>query len=228
MGTNLQRKPLHLHVCFDSLNVDKGNFLAAYFTVRARALMAFVVAIMGMALNMATGGVLDMRRYRRSIKAKYGWLLIATLFTAMWIWNILLQIDYASRLVTLDWNSRGFHTGAGSFVFFRIVYEMIGVYSYWLLGTYDSSVDTLALTTGILRGCESLGSTFSYYVGSRQSASLLVNLIVAAAVFWASIPSTTWQPGSYPMNRPRALRLGTATLRKLPFVSRKRLRARHV
>lgn len=169
-----------------------GNFLAAYFTVRARALMAFVVAIMGMLLNMTVGGVLDLQRYRRSLKAKWGWLLIGSLFTAMWIWNILLQIDYDNHPVTLDWNSAGFHTGAASYVFFRIVYEIFGVFSYWILGTFDSSVDSLALTTGILRGCESLGSTFSYTVGSNRNATLLVNLLVAAVVFWVSVPTTTW------------------------------------
>ncbi|RDW84343.1 hypothetical protein BP6252_01933 [Coleophoma cylindrospora] len=169
-----------------------GNFLAAYFTVRARALMAFVVAIMGMFLNMATGGLLDVRRYRRSVKARVSWLLIGTLFSAMWIWNILLQIDYASRSVSLDWNSVGFHTGAASYVFFRINYEMIGVWAYWILGSYDSHSDTLALTTGVLRSCESLGSTFSYAVGSTKNASLLVNLLVAAVVFWASVPTSTW------------------------------------
>lgn len=74
----------------------------------------------------------------------------------------------------------------------RIVYEMIGVWAYWILGTYDSHSDTLALTTGILRSCESLGSTFAYKVGSSEKATLLTNLIVAAVVFWASVPTTTW------------------------------------
>lgn len=74
----------------------------------------------------------------------------------------------------------------------RIVYEMIGVWSYWILGTYDSHSDTLSLTSGILRSCESLGSTFSYAVGSSKNASLLVNLLVAAVVFWVSVPASTW------------------------------------
>lgn len=63
---------------------------------------------------------------------------------------------------------------------------------YWILGTFDTEVDTLALTTALLRGGESLGSAFSYGVGASKSASLLTNLIVAATVFWASVPPTTW------------------------------------
>lgn len=66
------------------------------------------------------------------------------------------------------------------------------VWTYWMLGTQDSNTDTLALSTGLLRSFESLGSTFSYATGSSRSASLTVNIIVPAVVFWASIPPTTW------------------------------------
>lgn len=63
---------------------------------------------------------------------------------------------------------------------------------YWILGTLNTDVDTLALTSALLRGGESLGSAFSYGVGASKSASLLTNLIVAATVFWVSVPPTTW------------------------------------
>lgn len=63
---------------------------------------------------------------------------------------------------------------------------------YWLLGTYDTHFDTLALTSALLRSGESLGSTFSYAVGASKSASLMTNLIVAAVVWFASVPMATW------------------------------------
>jgi hypothetical protein len=45
---------------------------------------------------------------------------------------------------------------------------------------------------GILRVSESLGSTFPYKVGSESNLSLLRNLLVAAIVFWITVPSTTF------------------------------------
>lgn len=63
---------------------------------------------------------------------------------------------------------------------------------YWILGTYDVSVDTLALTTGLLRSCESLGSAFSYAVGAVKSASLMTNLIVGVVLFVVAMPMCTW------------------------------------
>lgn len=69
---------------------------------------------------------------------------------------------------------------------------------YWILGTYDAGVDTLALTTGLLRSCESLGSSFSYAVGAVNSASLMTNLVVGVVVFLASVPTCTWAAWSVP------------------------------
>jgi hypothetical protein len=69
---------------------------------------------------------------------------------------------------------------------------MASVWVYWILGTYDSHTDTLALTTGLLRSSESLGSSLSFAIGSSADMSLLTNLLIAAAVFWASVPTSTW------------------------------------
>lgn len=71
------------------------------------------------------------------------------------------------------------------------MYEITSVWVYWILGTYDSHTDTLALTTGILRSSESLGSSLSFAIGASRNASLMANLAIAAAVFWASVPAST-------------------------------------
>lgn len=73
-----------------------------------------------------------------------------------------------------------------------ITAEVSIVWSYWILGIHDTRTDTLALTTGVLRACESLGSTVSYKVGSIENVSLLTNLLIAAGVFWSSVPPSTW------------------------------------
>ena len=73
-----------------------------------------------------------------------------------------------------------------------ICWEIGSLWVYWILGTYDSEVDNLALTTGLLRACESLGSTFSYTVGAVKRASLLTNLIVSVVVFMVAVPTSTW------------------------------------
>lgn len=190
-----------------------GNFMAAYFTVRSRALIAFVVAVASMILDMVSGGVFDIRRWRRSVKARSAWVFFFAIYTALWIWSIINQLDYNLNPPTLDWNSPGFGVGSGIVIIYRygslslslfhslgaridgeyrLLVEIVGVWIYWLLGTYDAHTDTLALTTGILRSAESLGSTFSFVVGATPHTSLLVNLIVSVAIFYASVPTTFW------------------------------------
>lgn len=63
---------------------------------------------------------------------------------------------------------------------------------YWVLGTWDSDFDQLALTASLLRAGESLGSTCSYGVGASSSTSLMVNLIVAVVVWFVAAPATTY------------------------------------
>lgn len=74
----------------------------------------------------------------------------------------------------------------------RIAYETVGVWLYWTLGTFDVEADTIALSMGVLRSGESLGSALAYAVGSVRSASLMTNLIISVVVFYVGAPATTW------------------------------------
>ncbi|KAI5243987.1 hypothetical protein E4T42_07240 [Aureobasidium subglaciale] len=75
---------------------------------------------------------------------------------------------------------------------YRIAYEACGTWMYWIIGTYDVEIDKLALTSALLRSGESFGSTMSYAVGSMSSASMMVNLIVAAVMWFGAVTTTTW------------------------------------
>ena len=86
---------------------------------------------------------------------------------------------------------------------FRVGYEAASTWMYWVLGTYDSHFDTLALTSSLLRSGESLGSTFSYGVGAAKSASLMTNLIVAAVVWFVSVPAATYSAWIVQDDEPR-------------------------
>ncbi|KAJ3947876.1 uncharacterized protein N0V96_002113 [Colletotrichum fioriniae] len=107
----------------------QGNYMAAYFTVRARTLAGFIIAVVGAISNVLAG---------------------------------------------------------------CIAYETVGVWLYWTLGTFDVEADTIALSMGVLRSGESLGSALAYAVGSIRSASLMTNLVISVVVFYVGAPATTW------------------------------------
>ncbi|KAK0659241.1 hypothetical protein DIS24_g4190 [Lasiodiplodia hormozganensis] len=170
----------------------QGNYLAAYFTVRARALAGFAIAVVGALANVLTGWWLDTKRLRRSTQARWSWGFTLALFTGTWVWNVVVQEKWARESPVIDWTSGNFGAGVGIYIIYRIAYEVVGVWLYWALGSFDTEADTIALSMGILRSAESLGQAFAYAVGSVRSASLMTNLIVAIVTFYVAAPFTTW------------------------------------
>ncbi|KAF4309865.1 MFS general substrate transporter [Botryosphaeria dothidea] len=170
----------------------QGNYLTAYFTVRARALAGFLIAVTGALTNLLTGWWLDTKYLRRTTQARWSWFFTLALFTGTWIWNIVVQVRWAEKNPEIDWNSSNFGAGVGIYIIYRIAYEIIGVWLYWALGSFDTEADTIALSMGILRSGESAGQAFAYAVGSVKSASLMTNLIVAVVTFYVAVPFTTW------------------------------------
>ncbi|PSN72921.1 MFS general substrate transporter [Corynespora cassiicola Philippines] len=170
----------------------QGNYLTAYFTVRSRALAGFLVAVTGAITNLLVGWWLDTKLVRRTIQARWNWFFTLALFTGTWIWNIVVQEKWAKVHPEIDWTSSNFSAGVGIFIIYRIAYEIIGTWLYWVLGSFDTDADTIALTMGVLRSGESLGQALAYAVGSVKSASLMTNLIVAVVMFYVAVPFTTW------------------------------------
>ncbi|KAJ0280445.1 hypothetical protein CBS470a_008769 [Colletotrichum nupharicola] len=171
----------------------QGNYMAAYFTVRARTLSGFLIAIVGAISNLLAGWWLDTKHLRRTTQARWSWYFLLALFTLVWIWNIVVQERWQRESPgEIDWSSPSFGEGVAIFILYRIAYETIGVWLYWVLGTFDVEADTIALSMGVLRSGESVGSALSYAVGSVRSASLMTNLIVSVVVFYVAVPATTW------------------------------------
>ncbi|GJC92028.1 Duf895 domain membrane protein [Colletotrichum higginsianum IMI 349063] len=171
----------------------QGNYMAAYFTVRARTLSGFIIAVVGAISNVLSGWWLDTRHLKRTTQARWSWYFLLALFTLVWIWNLVVQERWAKHSPgEIDWSSASYGEGLAIFVLYRIAYETVGVWLYWTLGTFDVEADTIALSMGVLRSGESLGSALAYAVGSVRSASLMTNLIISVVVFYVGAPATTW------------------------------------
>lgn len=96
-----------------------GNFAAAYFSVRARTLMNFIGSVVGSVANLGAGGLLDLNRWRLSVRVRFSWVFLVFIYSAMFIWSILLQVRYSSYGPFFDWTTLGFSTGAGAYMFYR-------------------------------------------------------------------------------------------------------------
>ncbi|PYH96463.1 hypothetical protein BO71DRAFT_320799 [Aspergillus ellipticus CBS 707.79] len=172
----------------------EGNYLTAYFTVRARALAAFIITWVGLAINLLLGYLLDNTRLigPRSTRARSTWILIVLMYTITYVYNIVVQVEYQKPNPTFDITDAGFGKAVAVYCIFFIPYNAFAVWGYWVLGCFDSRIENLTFSTALLRGGESLASTISYGLGASENVSLLTNLLVAAVLFWISVPSTTW------------------------------------
>lgn len=98
----------------------QGNYMAAYFTVRARTLSGFLIAIVGAISNLLAGWWLDTKHLRRTIQARWSWYFLLALFTLVWIWSIVVQERWQRESPgEIDWSSPSFGEGVAIFILYR-------------------------------------------------------------------------------------------------------------
>lgn len=98
-----------------------GNYLAAYFSVRARTLAGLVVTVVGIGVNFLVGYALDAPWIRRSLRARLVWGLIAIFYIASWICQFIVQADNQRQEANFDWSSPGFARAVCSYFIYRQV-----------------------------------------------------------------------------------------------------------
>ena len=172
--------------------IYEGNYLTEYFTVRARALAAFIITLVGLGVNIIVGWFLDYDRLSRATRARAGWIILVITYTITYIYNLVLEAEYEKTNPVFDIETPGFARAFAVYCIFFVPYNAFAVWGYWILGCFDDKIENLTFSTAVLRSGESLASTISYALGASRSVSLLKNILVASILFWAAIPSTTW------------------------------------
>lgn len=163
------------------------------FTVRSRALASFLSAVVGLAANLSTGALLDLK-FSAAVKSRAIYLGIAVVVTAAWIWNAVIEVNISSRSTSpaLDLNSGAFFNSAFAvYIVFKFFYEAMQTYIYWFMGAKKGTHKNgeVARMTGIMRSWESIGSAVAYGIGA-SSVSNRNQMIIAFALWIFTIPPT--------------------------------------
>jgi hypothetical protein len=167
--------------------------MPANFTVSSRALASFLSAIVGLAANLITGAILDLK-FTATLKSRAVYTGILVMVTTCWIWNAVVEVDLSSRA-----KPPSFDTGDGAFfnsafavyILFKFFYEAMQTYIYWLLGAKKGTQRNgeVSRMTGIMRSWESIGSAIAYGIGA-SSVSNRNQMITAFALWVFTIPPT--------------------------------------
>ncbi|KAL8278101.1 hypothetical protein RQP46_009561 [Phenoliferia psychrophenolica] len=171
-----------------------GTFLSLYFSVRSRALAAFLVPILSIVANTLLGFFLDNTSIRKNVRSKASYITIMTIFGGVWIWFTVLQLRYLKNPVKgLDWDesSTRFGVPMACYLIFYVMYYLIQNELYWLISTIAREPKELVRLSSFLRGLESAGSACGFGISSRKTLSKKVPLGINFAL-WGISSVTAW------------------------------------
>ncbi|CAO1636283.1 unnamed protein product [Sympodiomycopsis kandeliae] len=191
-------------------SVYQSNYLTTYFSVRSRALVSLLTAIMGLTANAFIGLVVDSKKLgaNQAKRAKYTWIFVGFLTTSLWIWQTITQVHFTRNSDPVDWadSSRGrFNNSIAVFALWKFAYECQLCFLYWLVGTFPYEAGGIERAMGVLRTFESLGSTFSFAVGATHWPNLNQGVLAFALWMTCLIP-TTLAIAKVPENRTQAVK----------------------
>ncbi|KAG7719234.1 hypothetical protein KL949_001908 [Ogataea haglerorum] len=108
------------------------------------------------------------------------------------ILGFIVQRHLADSTSTLDWaTGRYYYDAYVPMQVFKIPTEFVFNWVFWVVSVQEFSSKENAYISGLIRAVESFGSMLSFLVGVANGNDM-VNLSVAAAVFWAAVPSVTY------------------------------------
>lgn len=167
--------------------------MPANFTVSSRALASFLSAIVGLAANLITGAILDLK-FSATLKSRAVYAGIFVMVTTCWIWNAVVEVNLSSRAKppSFDLGDGAFFDSAFAvYILFKFFYEAMQTYIYWLLGAKKGTQKNgeVSRMTGIMRSWESIGSAIAYGIGA-SSVSNRNQMIIAFALWVFTIPPT--------------------------------------
>ncbi|KAL4930246.1 uncharacterized protein BDV17DRAFT_297717 [Aspergillus undulatus] len=166
-----------------------GEFHKLWAQVKKKHILLLIPILVGFnwnstyqatAASMFWGWVFDLKVIIRPRLARITWFTFAVIMLSLLGWQLANEKLYEDTQPTIDWAQPDFGRGFASHYMFV----------YWILGVCNGDLETLALTVGIVRCFESVGSCLAFGIGAAE-VSPMVNLIVAFVMFVLCIPTTS-------------------------------------
>ncbi|GAA6004593.1 uncharacterized protein JCM10292_005685 [Rhodotorula paludigena] len=177
-----------------------NSWFSLYFTVRARALGAFVNACFGVLINFALGAFLDSNRLSKKIRARISFCFIMACLGGVWIWATVLQLEFIDDPPKLDWSDgTRFGRGLAMYLLFYSTYYAIQNQLYWSLSQLARHPTELLRLSSFLRGMESAGSAVGYGISAAKQLLFTVPLGINFGLWGVAFSTalmTIWRIGT--------------------------------
>ncbi|CEQ42606.1 SPOSA6832_04434 [Sporobolomyces salmonicolor] len=190
-----------------------GTFLSLYFSVRSRALAAFLVAVLGVIVNGLLGAFLDNTSVRMKVRSRASYIFIMSVLGGVWIWFTVLQVRYDGTEPKYDWTDGG--AWAAGFVLYLVFYscyyvrprsfsspssfslcsprslQLLQNELYWLISQLARQPTEVIRLSSFLRALESAGSACAFGVSASKHLPKTVPVGINFGL-WAVSTLTAW------------------------------------
>ncbi|KAJ5570606.1 DUF895 domain membrane protein [Penicillium hispanicum] len=149
-------------------NEYSSNFETYYFSVRARALIAFLSDWVTVIASQSLALWLDWKHFDRKTRITYGWYYVILVHVVTWIYAWVVQAQYTANPPLFDITTPGFVKGAFALFLWQFAQQTGENWLYYMVGEMTDNIAELTRLTGILRGQMSFGEAVSYGLNTRN------------------------------------------------------------
>lgn len=192
-----------------------NDFNAGRFNIRTRSLNSLLYWLSQMFGAIIFGSILDLKCFRRSTRAKIGYIILTVISLAIWGGGLKFQLGFTREDVTspdaageippkfapIDFEDGSYIGPMFLYIFYGIFDSMFQTYLFWILGSMSNNPKKTALYAGFYKGLQSAGAAIAWrldalekpYMDLFASSWGLVNgsLLIALPLIWFKITDHT-------------------------------------
>ncbi|EGW31298.1 uncharacterized protein SPAPADRAFT_61870 [Spathaspora passalidarum NRRL Y-27907] len=180
-----------------------NNFNYGKFNLRTRSLNSLLYWLAQMVGAVCIGFVLDWQKFRRSIRARIGFVIIFIAGLAIWGGGLKFQLGFTReqaesvppKFTPLDYTDGGYIGPMFLYIFYGMFDAIFQSYIFWILGALSNNPKKTALYAGFYKGIQSAGAAIAWrldaigvsYMALFASSWAMIQvsmLIAAPLIFW--------------------------------------------
>lgn len=200
-----------------------NDYNGALFNIRTRGLNNFVYWTAQIFGSFCIGHfVLDLRRFRRRVRAFLGWSIVMVFVFAVHVWSYYYQLTYTRTsdppdAVKMDFTDPDYPAHVWLMIFYGLLDSMWQTTAYWLMGAMSNDPAKLAVFTGFYKCFQSAGSAVVWRLDALQQPYMNIfistwvltaaGMVCAFPLVYARVKDYTEMDDEALLNRPNVRRL---------------------
>ncbi|KAL6450586.1 hypothetical protein SBY92_000831 [Candida maltosa Xu316] len=186
-----------------------NNFNYGRFNLRTRSLNSLLYWLSQMLGAIVLGYVLDMKMFKRSMRAKIGWAILFITGLAIWGGGLKFQLGFTRAdvevdppiLKPIDYTDGAYIGPMFLYIFYGVYDAIFQTFTIWTLGALSNNPKKTALYAGFYKGIQSAGAAIAWrldalhtpYIDMFASSWALVqgSLLIAVPLIFFMISDHT-------------------------------------